>query len=264
MVKLFTEWCSRPNARAGVMLEVEKLSIMEQQRNAGFRSVYMFDEVAAKEIMAAGRSKGFDQYKVYSDILFIDLDDGKKTLPVLIDWIKEHNLKADIYSSGSKGYHAHIAIEPMEGTGVPHSQHEFVKNLPFDVDESLYRPMSIIALPGRKHEKTGRQKQLVESIDGNLLSIPYIEKPVQTINFDDFISISDCLLLTFEKAEDLILNPPNLGLRFNSMWAFAKRAAEAGLHPDTTANLLVRINERWENKKEMKEIERAIKQAYHL
>jgi hypothetical protein len=259
----WTEWASRPSARKGVMIPVEDLPKLEASSDAGFRSVYEYSDAAAKEIQAAGTSKNFARFEQHSSTLFIDLDNGEKDLLRLRQWIGDSKARADLYTSGSKGYHAHIAIVPMLGSNVPTSQAHFAAGLGIEVDPSLYRPGSLIALPGRLHAKTKKRKTLVESIHGQPIEIPLIEAQPK-LDFSKYTESEGTLQQVLQEMYCLASSPPKNGNRYQSLSWLAKLGCKAGITPYAMFNFLQELNKTWMNPKPQDELERAIKDGYHL
>jgi hypothetical protein len=259
----WSEWCARPNARAGVMVPIEDLPKLEASSDAGFRSVYEYSDADAKEIQAAGTSKNFARFEQHSSTLFIDLDNGEKDLPRLKQWIGDSKANVDLYTSGSKGYHAHVSITPMLGTNVPASQANFAAGLGIEVDPSLYRPGSLIALPGRLHAKTRKRKTLVERIVGQPIEIPLVEVKAK-LDFSKYTECEGTLQQVLQEMYCLTASPPKNGNRYQSLSWLAKLGSRAGITPYAMFTFLQELNKSWPQPKPQDELERAIKDGYHL
>jgi hypothetical protein len=151
---------------------------LEAERECtGFRSVYAVDAALRDLILGKGSVAGMENMAVYSDILFLDFDsdDGVEEAR---DTLCSMGAQFAIYSTGRRGRHFHVAIEPMFGASVPHSQLRFVSTHFAHFDPTVYRPHSIIRLPGTWHEKApGHMKHRMEFLPGNLLKIPVVSKP---------------------------------------------------------------------------------------
>jgi hypothetical protein len=237
------------------MVPVEKLP------DEGFRSVYEFTADAARTIRASGNSKGMDKYAVHSDTLFIDLDDGDKSLKLAMDWVVSTGAAFDVYSSGGKGYHFHVKIDGMDGLSVPRSQEVYASKLPFPTDLSLYRSGSLFALPGRRHRKTGKRKALVERIEGGFLKIPAVA-PKPMLDFSGLDGGISPVLSALKCAELLLTNPPINGQRHNRLWQFGLRCMEAGLSSSAAVQLADLANDTWAEPKEEDELIRAVTGGY--
>jgi hypothetical protein len=256
--ELSFEWAPRLEARQGLMLTQDCLWGLQYQRDAGFRSVYMFDSQAASEIKAQKSSRGFGRFTPWSDCLFIDIDGGEEGLRKALPLIQ--GLAFELYESGSKGYHIHIPHE-LIGGNVPEAHRQFVERLGLPADCSLYRAGSIIALPGRVHPKTKRKKKLLMVFEGDR---PYIPDPVvQPLEVKELVvEDKDRLRLALQRALTLIEHEPKQGGRHTQLWSLAGMFREAGLSLDATNEILQGVNSSWLQPKEPDEVERAGRQAW--
>jgi len=243
------------------MVDVAKLDNFMQSRDAGFRSLMMFDQTTTDEIREQKNSKGFDRFEVYSDILFIDIDTGDRDVSQIKAWICDNKYPAEIYLSGGKGYHFHIPIEMMRGQDVPYSQKIFLQGTGLPVDLSIYRASGLIALPGRRHPKTGVRKTLVETLEGSEgLSIPIVKKPeIDLSEFEEDNNLFARSLIRVLGAYDF---EPGPGNRHMTIWSIATNMRDAGLHYDTALDILEGLNKTWQEPKESKELEMAVQKAY--
>ena len=254
---LYAEWCSKPKRRRGVMLPEPMLGKI----NEGFRSVYLFDKEAAEEIKQSRSSKTIKRFTPHSHTLFIDLDQGDKGLARVKEWLKDNRLLAQIYTSGGKGYHIHVPHQYVCSRDLPYSHRVLVESLGAGADPSLYHVSHLIAMDGRKHPKTHRRKQLIESVQGEKeLEIPLIETPPK-LTFSNFENIEDNLSLGLVKLEMLISNEPGVGERHQSLWTCAKNFVDAGCAPETVMDLISKVNSRWQNAKTTEELEEVLRQA---
>lgn len=255
----YREWCLYPNTRRGCMLPLKTIAQFEKAPDAGYASVYMFDEAAAQEIRAAGSSAGLARFPVYADTLTLDLDKGEAQLKRVREAIA--GLRYDVYESGGKGYHVVIYLDRMvSGTNVPYSQRKWAEALNVEADLSLYQAGHIISLPGRKHAKTGRRKRLIDSMEGRALSLALIDSPspVFAVQASDASELEQGLwrLLSLLQAE------PGVGNRHVAIWSTAKHFADAGIAFDTALDLLTEVNETWDEPKTAEELRAAVSQAY--
>jgi hypothetical protein len=223
--------------------------------------VYEYDGAAAEEIKAAGNSKNFARFVPHSCLLSVDLDNGDKDLDKLRQWAKDTKAEMTLYTSGSKGFHAHISILPMVGNNVPASQANFVSSIGIEHDPSLYRPGSLIALPGRVHPKTHLKKVKVEYIQGVAINVPLIEVKAK-VHFNDFIEETDRFTSAMHDLWVSQVCPPRAGERYMTLWKIAKALRESNVSPDHAFVLLHETNKRFPQPKEVAEIERAIQEAY--
>lgn len=236
----YVEWAPALTARFGAMIPTEDLA----SQVGGWRTVYEFSELTAKEIIASGSSKGYDKFPVYSDTLFIDMDLGETGVHELTQKLNYLGFGFQVYSSGGKGFHFHIPCVPMEGYDVPYSQYAFAKTeLTDHLDASLYRPGSLIALPGRVHIKTGALKTLVGDYCGmRLVEIPMRATPrIQRSEVPIQPHSPAAWQFALQKAAKFIQSPPGNGFRHTRLWSLAETMCDAGLSYDCAAEICLRL-----------------------
>lgn len=256
----YREWCLKPNQRRGCMLPLPMIAKFEQAPDAGYASVYMFDEAAAQTIKAQGSSVGFARFPVYADNLTLDLDKGEEQLAAVVRKIDGFSYK--VYASGGKGFHIIIPLTEMVcGKNVPYSQRRWAEALNAEVDLSLYQAGHIISLPGRKHPKTGQQKRLISVVPGETLSLSLVEatQPTFTIAADPNQSE---LEKGIWRLLALLQSEPGVGNRHVALWATARHLADAGLEFDTALNLLTEVNNTWDAPKSEEEVRIAVQKAF--
>ena len=260
-MRLFYEWTKQVTGRAGNMVSQKTLELSRTHRNAGFRSVYAFSEQDAAAIRSVGNSAGFKFYTPCSDSLIIDLDDGEKTLPILLDRILARGLRCEVWSSGGKGYHLVLFHALICDKRLPHSHLCYVESLAAGLkfDDTLYRPSSLISLPGRLHNKTKRKKRLIEVWEGNLAVIDLFDKPEKSSQLGDDLTM---LQEAISHLQDLSVRQPREGNRHNRLWLCAKCFSEAGVSKETAEELLIGVNGQWEIPKDEAEVTEAVRQAY--
>lgn len=147
----------------------------------GFRSVYGFDRETRDMILTRGSVRDLDGLPVYSDTLFIDFD-GMEGVNVLDNALRGEGIRYEVWDTGRRGVHFHIPIAPMFGPGVPYSQLRWVReHAPGEWDGTVYRPHSVIRLPGTMHEKNpGHGKEVLWASPGKTLIIPALTPPPPT------------------------------------------------------------------------------------
>lgn len=256
---LYVEWCATVEKRRGLMVPVSSMADeCKRRHDPGFRSVYMFEKSAAEEIGKAGSSKGFRRYVPYSDRLIIDLDTGEEGLEAARTVLQ--GFSYDLYTSGSKGYHFELPTALYYGHDLPQAHKELVAKLDIGADLSLYRHSSLVALPGRKHHRTGKRKELIEEVSGQTITVPEptdLGLPTLEIADTEFD-----LAFLFTRLASTAAQEPDQGWRHTTLWSIAENMSRLGLQLDTAMDLLTRINEQWTNPKPEDEVERAVRQAY--
>lgn len=258
-MKLYREWCLQPNQRRGTMLPLAQFKDILRAPDAGYASVYAFEETAALEIIASKSSAGLNKYPVYSDMLMIDLDDGERQLRRAQDALT--GLGYLIWSSGGKGFHIGVPLKvSVFGEHVPYSQRKWVEALDIGADLSLYQHGRILSLPGRVHPKTGKKKEPFGEVVGNSLVLPEVFPAKLT--FSAFEDTSGDLENALWQAIQLLAAEPEPGNRHTKLWSTAKSLAEAGLAYETVLDLLTEVNGQWENGKTTTEVTTAVRQAF--
>jgi hypothetical protein len=241
------------------MLPLKTIAQFEKAPDAGYASVYMFDAEAAAAIKEAGNSSGLAQYPVYTNNLTLDLDQGEPQLARVREAIK--GLAYRVYDSGGKGFHVVIQLaEMMSGTNVPYTQRKWAEALNVGADLSLYQAGHIISLPGRRHAKTGRQKVLIDTVEGLPLALTLLDPPARTFSISE--SNQSELEQGLWRLIGLLRQEPGVGSRHVALWSTAKHFADAGLAFDTALDLLTEVNNTWQEPKPDDELNAALKQAY--
>ncbi len=261
-MKLYREWCRKPEHRKGVMLSEARIELICKGSDSGYASVYAFDEDSANEIIASRSSSGLARYQVYTDRLVMDLDNGPEQLQLVTETLSKRGLAFTVWASGSKGYHVYLPHgEALQGRNVPHSQRVWVEGLEVGADLSLYQHGRILSLPGRVHPKTGRRKELVSTHPGNILEIPLLDMPPVSFGFDATGGVSD-LEAGLWSCLRAVADEPSPGNRHTRLWSTARSFADAGIRYETTLELMHKVNEAWENQKTDAEVETAVAQAF--
>lgn len=244
------------------MLPLNVLATILKAPDPGYASVYMFDENAAKAIIAEHSSSGFSRFSVYTDELVIDLDGGEEQLKKAEKAIRERKLAYTVWSSGGKGFHVYIPLTKMvSGKDVPYSQKRFVESLDIDADMSLYQHGRILSLPGRVHPKTGARKTRVKGVQGKALELAILIAPEPVFNFQANGGLNDLEAGLWNLLE-LLSNEPSVGNRHTKIWSTALHLADAGLTYEATLELILEVNDSWKNPKDETEVATAVQQAF--
>lgn len=144
----------------------------------GFRSLYGFDEDTTDQIKRERTTRGLIGQKLYSDVLFLDIDNNDQLVPVVKSTLNTMGAGYDIYHTGNRGYHFHIPIEPIFRADTANRQKRFVEHYFPGVDSGIYKTSGLIRLPGTFHSKCpGKRKILLESHTGKLLVIDLTNLP---------------------------------------------------------------------------------------
>ena len=252
--ELFIEWTSSTYHTA---LMIPK----NMEMGKGFRSCYCFDAQQKAIIEAQGSMSGIEQMAVYSDTLFIDIDNDEDAMLQCADVLTIQKTAYELYESGGKGYHFHIPLDQTyQHVNLPAIQKQCVKSMGIPVDESIYRHAGLFRLPGQKHIKTGKKKRLIEKRSGDLLnldmSVEIYERPkrLRTSLSTSAEALNECLYL--------MINSPAEGGRYMKLWKMAKMLQEAQFTEEFAMELLVEVNCSWDSPKPIEEITRAIREVY--
>jgi hypothetical protein len=267
MVKLYREWAQKVTSRRGLMIEADLFAdICKVQYDPGYSSIYMFDEPAAKEIKASGKSAGLDKYPVYSNCVTIDIDApnlvaAEAELGEVERKLQERGLAHDVWFSGGKGFHVTIPHEMMSSKHLPHSQRKFVEDeLKVQCDITLYQHGRLLSLPNRVHPKTRKRKHKIKSVAGDQAQIKLVEKPELVFDFSGD-SLGD-LQMGLTNLSTIASKDIYPGGRHQAIWSTAKDLARAGVSVETTIELMLAVNGLWSNKKSAEEVRLAVTQAY--
>lgn len=210
----------------------------EIYNRTGFRSVYSYEVTTKDEILAAGSTANLRGTRVYSDILFVDFD-GTDSTPFK-KYLISHNIAFEQYDSGGRSAHFHIKIEPMLGVDVPARQKAWMKEHAPTADHSFYHPAGMYRLPRTYHAKTSRQKVLLETHTGQLLTIPELTVTTRSRN----IGIDD--EGSSEKFYIFVLTKKGQGQRSMHLFTTAAAGFKAGLGWDTVMAGLKFVNSRFD------------------
>ncbi len=255
---MYLEHCPAVFMRAGTFYPAS-----EVRDRTGYRSVYYFSEDDAQEIIASHSSAGLKKYCVGSYELIVDFDGEQcDNIPKLLDTLRSWGLGYELWSSGGKGYHVVFHHQPVYSSNLPLAQAQFLQNLGVVSDPSLYRPSSLIRLPGTIHEKTGKQKTLVEKVEGCFMVIDFSKVTRKENPRPTFADGDPALLaLALESLSYRIGRTPLTGKRHTTIWGSAKDLLRSGLSYNTVLELLVLLNNTWDNPKSADEVRNAVDQA---
>ncbi len=204
--------------------------------HVGFRSVYAYGHALAQHILATGTTRGMQQQSVYSDELFVDFDhsQGEDFLLHLYDEGIQHS----VWTTGNRGVHVHVAIEPMEGVAVPDSQAAWVKGNVVGADPSFYIHGGQWRLPGTVHAKTGRLKTKHHELTGRRLEIPLVTPRVAALD-------GSGLAPTPGRFYQHILRTKTAGGRRQYAWHLATLAWQEGLKYEVALRSILWWNGRY-------------------
>ena len=111
----YREWALMPDRRRGCMLPVSIVDKFSAAPDAGYASVYEFDEADALDIRDSGSSAGLARFDVTAATLTLDLDKGTGQLNRTKDALRALGLGYSVYDSGGKGYHVVVTTQETRG-----------------------------------------------------------------------------------------------------------------------------------------------------
>ena len=138
---------------------------------AGFRSLFGFSKEAIDHIEYTQATRGVGKFPLYMDTLILDFDDNPLAQEKAKEWLEEKGYGYTTYTTGNRGEHIHIPIEPMQQIGLAPLVKSIVQKLFPGADESIYKPTGVIRLPGTYHSKTGSKMCKLNDIKGTKLRI---------------------------------------------------------------------------------------------
>ncbi|MDB4725822.1 hypothetical protein OAF54_00205 [bacterium] len=200
----------------------------------GRRSVYEFPRETCEWVMNNWSEKyqchgSFNglvaaNLPVYSDMLFMDVDDDPESARKYIECLKKWDITHGVWDSGNRSVHIHIQCEPQEDSRVPVSQKRFVEewgaSIGASTDTSFYHAAGLYRLPGTIHEKTGKPKVCVGGHWGSPLSYELVDIQRYPVPDD-----SEQLLASVWR---LLLTPIGAGGRHFHVFKIASNAARLG------------------------------------
>lgn len=205
----------------------------------GFRSVYGFTSDQRDLLLSRQHLRRISHMPVIAQDLLVDFDEQPLQAQVFQEYLQEQGLMFNMYDSGNRSVHFHVACSWMEGTWVPYAQREWARRHAVGCDLTIYRHTGMFRLPYTWHEKRpGHRKQLRLSVSGHLLDIPRAEPPLR-------------LLPTTQLPSDEALDKFKVGLtRFQSLggrrihaWYLGAMACDAGLGLDEAVDAVLQWNQ---------------------
>ena len=216
----------------------------EAHLHTGFRSVYAYPYESAEWIHDNNAVSGFKNTNlpVYSDCLFVDIDDDPESAELLTEELEQWGIGYQAYDSGGRSIHLHIDIVPMEGIYVPESQLAWLKALATaagaDFDTSIYHPVGLYRLTGTTHQRTGLKKELVHTHEGAKAEIEMLTSIQRTSKASDLYGARTSL------ARMIMKRAAEGGRRFH-VWKIASHCIDLGYDFDYTMEHVRYWNDNW-------------------
>lgn len=215
--------------------KVKLVPTSELDNHTGFRSVYCFDESAARLIVGMNGTSNLQDSPLYSDTLFMDFDDAPEAAEQFHQYLIELGVGYTRWDSGGRSIHFHVNLVPKQYRGIYKDQRTWVKTHAPLADITFYNPAGMFRLPNTWHAKhAGKQKVLLNTGIGKPLDIPRVEQ---------VISIFKPHLVDTEVSKDFDMStllqymrtdvPP--GGRYHHLLIIEKLSSQLGLDPYDTA-----------------------------
>lgn len=137
--------------------------------NSGFASVYAVTQADARSIQTLG---SYSDYKgtVWRPTLAIDCDSPEASNAVE-GRLREKGLGYKKYFSGNRGCHFEVARAAAPSHKLPAIDKAWVERELPEADPSLYKHCALFRQPGAIHQKTGKRKELVAEVPGEVLDL---------------------------------------------------------------------------------------------
>ena len=187
----------------------------------GHVSVYNFDDRTAKAIGFTSNEVIKKQAIWHSKDLIIDVDDADH-IPDVRKKLKDKKIGYEMYSTGGKGAHFHVARNNLPSNHLPYSDLAWLKANEIHTDPMIYTLFHTIRNKGAIHEKTNKPKILVDNYQSDTqFSVPLVETPKTFVSANMEYSSSDSVFsdITLLYA----LNGFSTGNRYQGMMWVAQR-----------------------------------------
>lgn len=224
----------------------------------GFCSLYAVTKETAEAITEAGTTKGFKGV-VWSERLWLDFDD-QDAAKRAEERLKVMGYDYVCYTTGNRGLHFGILRDNAPSHLLPLFDKTWVKqNFP-EADSSIYTHLHPFRIPGTKHEKTGRSKELLYGRRGGTLILPPFRK--EEIQIDTFgqnlgKSVFDCFFVMANTV------PVDSGQRHQTMIRLLNALKnDAGVSMDVALWWTSEWNKMLSQPKEDHELEKAVRSIY--
>lgn len=214
----------------------------ELPRFTGFRSYYGFSEAVKLYCQEVGTTRGMRGTVVYSDTIFLDFDDAPQAAEAFWHALIAEGVGFEVWDSGGRSIHFHIPHAPMWSDLLPYSHACWVRARTQGADMSLYQAGRIFRLPGTVHQKTMRQKVLLEKVEGKLAEVTLV-KPDTTVRFGQLVADGDGIAEIISVLENLVRRPPEAGERNRRFYSVACSCFSCGFSGDFALELMNKVNE---------------------
>ena len=160
----------------------------EVQGRQGFISLYGYDNDTVDHIDVNKATYGLDRFKLYSDLLYIDVDDDAEQVEIAKNKLIALGYKFKMYMSGSPdSAHFHLETVPQYEYNLHKvhamwvEEHIGFKTRTTNGADNIYKASGIIRIEGTWHKSyPGEYKREVFSFDGPILDLTNYSKKVKS------------------------------------------------------------------------------------
>ncbi len=209
---------------------------------AGYISVWGYPALTEKVIEDQGSTSGLMGLPLFTDLLYLDIDDAPETVDAVEDQLQRLGWAYEMYDSGNRGAHFHIPCVEVTRTDLPMLVKRWVAHyFPYKgVDDSLYKTSGIIRTEGTFHHKRpGAQKRFVGAYEGSMVdllaTLPDAPMP-RAVNLGEDREAGEILSM-------LWLDPATEGGRNHQIYRRSYLARLAGIEMGDLEDMLLTYNE---------------------
>lgn len=217
----------------------------EAQVGQKFRSWCAYPEETKKFIENQKGTRRISHLPVYMEELLIDFDNDPKASEMCEAWLCLHEIAFAVYESGNRSEHFHIAINPIEGCGVPGVVKDWVLNHFPKADVSYMTHTGLFRQAGLWHEKNpGHRKKLLRKYSGVALDIKYDESKVKKTVSKKEVDKDEKFRKARRKFRWALRQNVGEGGRRTMLWYLAAMGFDYGLDISEVFELAIKWNEK--------------------
>jgi hypothetical protein len=155
--------------------------VLGDKNDNNYRSFFGFPSSTQDLIKKQGHVKDLDGQELYCDEILVDVDDNS-SIDATLAAIKKSGVKHTVYTTGNRGCHISIPIEPIQHRQLVYSVKQYVKSLGIwdYIDTSVFRAAGQFRAVGARHEKTGKHKSVLYEVEGNVPKLRIMAPPPLT------------------------------------------------------------------------------------
>jgi len=155
--------------------------VLGDKNDNNYRSFFGFPQSTQALIKKQGHVKNLDGQELYCDEVLVDVDDNT-SIDATLAAIKKSGYAHTVYTTGNRGCHISIPIEPIQHRQLVYSVKQFVKSLGIweYIDTSVFRAAGQFRAVGARHEKTGKHKSELYKVEGTVPKIRILTPPPMT------------------------------------------------------------------------------------